>query len=180
MRAVRVSTLLIGVGLGLALMAPGAWAHAPATPGRAAALALGPDESAAGAGGMAMAAPATDRSPGPGEAGGGWWLAGAIGAGSVLAWRLRWRASPRSLALGCAGLLVCFVIEASPHLVHHLLEPDQGAGCPVYQTTERLQLTLEAPVVLPPPVQTIADGTCPPAGAPWRPAAAQRGRAPPA
>jgi hypothetical protein len=56
-----------------------------------------------------------------------------------------WRRDRRgAVAVATAGLLVGFVAETTPHLVHHSLDADQGASCQALQTAERSQAAVGA------------------------------------
>jgi hypothetical protein len=49
-----------------------------------------------------------------------------------------WRRDRRAaIASAAAGLLLGFVVATTPHLVHHSLDADQGAGCQALQAAER-------------------------------------------
>jgi hypothetical protein len=67
-------------------------------------------------------------------------LVAAVGA-SCLAWRLR----RPTLALLAAGSLVAGLAVSAPHLVHHALEPGQGAECQVLQVASHADGTLDDP-----------------------------------
>jgi hypothetical protein len=55
-------------------------------------------------------------------------------AGLARSWRRDRRAA---VASAVAGLLLGFVVVTTPHLVHHSLDADQGAGCQTLQAAER-------------------------------------------
>jgi hypothetical protein len=56
-----------------------------------------------------------------------------------------WRRDRRmAVATATAALVLGFVVETTPHLVHHALDPDTGAGCEALQTAERSQATIGA------------------------------------
>ena len=56
-----------------------------------------------------------------------------------------WRPDRRmAVATVTAALVLGFVVETTPHLVHHALDPDTGAGCEALQTAERSQATIGA------------------------------------
>jgi hypothetical protein len=110
----------------------------------------------------------------------GWWLTGLLSAAAIALALHRRRPGRKALGLALAGLFAFFVIGSSPHLVHHLLDPDKGAGCPVYQTTQRVQLTLESPVVLLPPVEATYASPTLSVRVASLPAPTPCGRAPPA
>jgi hypothetical protein len=83
-------------------------------------------------------------------------------------------------ATATAALVLGFVIETTPHLVHHSLDPDTGAGCQVLQTAERSLAALGTPDVVPVETQSRLVETPATETAPARPTPAARGRAPPA
>lgn len=57
-----------------------------------------------------------------------------------------WRRDRRvALASATAGLLLGFVVETTPHLVHHSLDTDQGADCQAFQAAERSHAAVGAP-----------------------------------
>ena len=73
-------------------------------------------------------------------------LIAALGlAGPGRAWR---RDRRRALAMTASGLLLGFVVETTPHLVHHSLDPDRGASCRVLQAAERNQAVIDTPDAL--------------------------------
>ncbi len=99
-------------------------------------------------------------------------LAGLLGA---------WRRDRRSaLAAATAGLLLGFVVETTPHLVHHSLDADQGASCEVLQTAERNQAVVVVLDAAPTSAPTYLDDRPPHHPAPALSAPAPCGRAPPA
>ena len=121
--------------------------------------------------------PVGPQSPGPAEVAGV--LIVALGlAGLGRSWR---RDRRMAVATVTAALALGFVVEITPHLVHHVLDPDKGAGCEVLQTAERSQAAVGAvdatpdlaPTLLidPPSVVPVPDATSrlPRAGAPLRP-----------
>ena len=68
-----------------------------------------------------------------------------------------WRRDRRmAVATVTAALVLGFVVETTPHLVHHALDPDKGAGCEALQTAERSQAAIGALDTTP------ALGSCPP------------------
>jgi hypothetical protein len=85
-----------------------------------------------------------------------------------------------AIATSAAALLLGFVLETTPHLVHHSLDADQGAGCEALQTAERSPVAAGAVQVAPLPASgLLADAQ--PATMVLTPAVpAPRGRAPPA
>ncbi|MGH7358785.1 MAG: hypothetical protein ACREJR_08225 [Candidatus Rokuibacteriota bacterium] len=92
-----------------------------------------------------------------------------------------WRRDRRSaLAAGAAGLLLGFVVETTPHLVHHSLDADQGASCEVLQTAERAQAAIGALDAAPVSTPSYLDDRLRAAPAPTLSVLAPCGRAPPA
>ena len=67
---------------------------------------------------------------------------GILTAGLGLAGlRRAWRRDRRTaIAMTTAALALGFVLETTPHLVHHSLDADQGAGCEALQAAERSQV----------------------------------------
>ena len=100
---------------------------------------------------------------------------GLAGFGGL--WR---RDQRRAVATATIALVLGFVVETTPHLVHHTLDADQGAGCQALQTAERSQAAVGALDVT--PVPTLADTAAAPslATAPRPATPAPCGRAPPA
>jgi hypothetical protein len=98
-------------------------------------------------------------------------------AGSARAWRRQRRVAVATLS---AGLLLGFVVETAPHLVHHALDSDKGAGCQVLQAAERSQAAIASLDVMPAPalapLSAVPSTLFEPALAAPRPC----GRAPPA
>lgn len=105
----------------------------------------------------------------------------ALAAGVLTAVALGSRRHARRLATSSIGLLLlAFVLESVPHLVHHALDPDDGAGCRVLQMSERIPVVAEPPETLPgPAVLTRADPPVPRVLAVLS-LSVPRGRAPPA
>ena len=65
-----------------------------------------------------------------------------VGAGFVELART-WRRDRRvAMATATAALILGFVVETTPHLVHHVLDPDKGNGCQVLQAAERSHATV--------------------------------------
>ena len=105
-------------------------------------------------------------------------LAVAIGlAGLAGSWRRDRRTAVETFT---AALVLGFVVETTPHLVHHSLDADQGASCEVLQTAERSQVAAgaidatpvrapadlaDAPLVAAPPTCAVPSpcGRAPPA-----------------
>ena len=79
-----------------------------------------------------------------------------------------------------AALVMSFAVETTPHLVHHSLDPDKGAGCQVLQAAERSQATLGTLDVVPAETQSRLVEAPPRETAPTLAAPAALGRAPPA
>jgi hypothetical protein len=98
-------------------------------------------------------------------------------AGLAASWRWARRAAVATIT---AALVLGFVVETAPHLVHHSLDADQGAGCEALQAAERSQAAGGA--IDTSPVAAPADlADAPPVAAPPTCAApSPRGRAPPA
>jgi hypothetical protein len=178
--------LQVGVFLTLALAVQTAWAHGPrgldvrseqgADPVLVPAEPTVPPDSA----------PWVERTadPRPVERSGVGALEG-IGIAAVVLGLVGLRRSPRrdrqtAIAAITAALLVGFILEITPHLVHHSLDSDGGAGCEALQTAERSHAA--AGMVDATPVQMYAD--VPEASLDATPPAstipAPRGRAPPA
>jgi hypothetical protein len=67
-------------------------------------------------------------------------------AGFGRAWRRERRVAMAALS---AGLLLGFIVETAPHLAHHALDPDKGAGCQVLQAAERSHAAIPALDVTP-------------------------------
>jgi hypothetical protein len=173
----------------LALAVGPAWAHAPresaprpeprvdppAAVPRSAAVMRPPDVGREMAGLVRRAARA--RSPvGLAEVIGVLTLAGGL-AGLGGASR---RDRGTALAAVTAALVLGFVVETTPHLAHHALDPDKGAGCQVLQTIERTQVSLVALDATPAPERALLVAVPSPATAPSLMVRAPRGRAPPA
>jgi len=62
-----------------------------------------------------------------------WWLAGSALAAAIVLCRRRGRRAARlspGPAAGLAGAFALALILASPHLVHHVFDPDRGTSCP--------------------------------------------------
>jgi hypothetical protein len=92
-----------------------------------------------------------------------------------------WRRGRRTaVATATAALVLGFVVETTPHLVHHALDPDKGAGCQVLQTAERSQAAVGTPDMTPAPAPARIVDTPSTAPGPALAAPAPRGRAPPA
>ena len=92
-----------------------------------------------------------------------------------------WRRDHRSALVVAAGsLLLGFVIETTPHLVHHSLDPDQGASCEVLQTAERSQAVVVALDSVPVSAPAYLGDRSPHVPAPTLFAPVPCGRAPPA
>jgi hypothetical protein len=122
-------------------------------------------------------APSVERL-GAGAADGLGVLVAALGlAGLGRSWR---RGRRTAVATATAALVLGFVVETTPHLVHHSLDRDQGAGCESLQTAERSQVA--SGTIDPQPV--VLSAALPDAPLSAAPAArlvpAPRGRAPPA
>jgi hypothetical protein len=98
-------------------------------------------------------------------------------AGLAPSWRRERRAA---LASATAGLLLGFVVEATPHLVHHSLDADRGTDCQVLQTAERHQAAVGALDTAPREGPAALDETPPLVAAPRLAAPPPSGRGPPA
>ena len=98
-------------------------------------------------------------------------------AGLGLSWR---RDRRMAVATVTAALVLGFVVETTPHLVHHVLDPDKGAGCQVLQTAERSQAAVGTLDMGPAPAPARLIDTASIAPGPTLAAPAPRGRAPPA
>jgi hypothetical protein len=184
----RIGSALLALSL-LTLAAAPAWAH-------------GPREEAAGLPSGEMPIEVVAASPAPprlagtmarlerGQSGApvgraGADLAAATGllvvalglAGFGRAWRRERRVAVAALS---AGLLLGFIVETAPHLVHHVLDPDKGAGCQVLQAAERSHAAVGTLDVTPAPVLAALTDVPATLLAPALPAPAPCGRAPPA
>jgi hypothetical protein len=98
-------------------------------------------------------------------------------AGLARSWRRDRRAA---LASAAAGLLLGFVVATTPHLVHHSLDGDQGAGCQALQAAERCHAAVGGLDVAPGGVCAPLDEPSSFVAGPTRFAPAPCGRAPPA
>jgi hypothetical protein len=85
----------------------------------------------------------------------------------------------RVTSLATSLLLLAFVGTAAPHLVHHLLDPDQARHCEILKSANHVEMagTVPAPTPAPPivcalarPAPVLVTVVTPPAA---------RGRAPP-
>jgi hypothetical protein len=85
-----------------------------------------------------------------------------------------------AVAAATAALVLGFIVETTPHLVHHALDRDKGGACQVLQTVERSQVLLEAVDVTPTPAPAHLIDAPSSAALPARAAPAPCGRAPPA
>ena len=91
------------------------------------------------------------QSPGPAEVAGV--LIATLGlAGLGRSWR---RDRRMAVATVTAALALGFVVETTPHLVHHVLDPDKGAGCEALQTAERSQAAVGAVDATPAPAAAL-------------------------
>lgn len=94
-----------------------------------------------------------------------------------------WRRRRVSAVLGLlsAALFAAFVIELSPHLVHHLFEPGQGqSDCPFAASGERQPTASGSAVTLLPAAVAHPAIPCPdPGGLPAVTCAPPAARAPP-
>ena len=175
------------VALVLALTVVPAWAHDSSRPdplGEQAGVAPVPVSTASTP--PLDFVPRLDRIPdpppvgrfGPGAVEGIGILTAGLGlAGLRRAWR---RDRRTAIATTTAVLVLGFVLETTPHLVHHSLDADQGAGCEALQTAERSQVASGS--IDPTPVTgsaPLADALSV-ASPPTLLAPAPRGRAPPA
>jgi hypothetical protein len=97
-------------------------------------------------------------------------------AGFGESWRRDHRAA---LAAATAGILLGFVAESTPHLVHHGLDADQGASCQVLQAAERDHAAVGALDVAPASAPAYLDERPIPAPLATLSAPAPCGRAPP-
>jgi hypothetical protein len=88
----------------------------------------------------------------------------------------------RRMALSAAtvALALGFVVETTPHLVHHTLDTDQGASCQALQSAERSQGAVGNPDVTPVPAPVYLAAVPLRVTAPTLVRPACRGRAPPA
>jgi hypothetical protein len=133
-----------------------------------------------------VAAARLARSPGPapvGRSGAG--LAEVTGiliatlglAGFGRSWRRDRRMAVTTVT---AALVLGFVVETTPHMVHHALDPDAGAGCEALQTAERSQAAIGAIDTTPASASVRLIDPRPIAPAPTLAAPTPCGRAPPA
>jgi len=183
----RIGLSLLALSL-LTLAAAPAWAHGP----REAGLALPSGETPIETISVSPAPMRPADSPARLEGGQGGAPAGRAGADLAAATGLlivalglagfgrSWQREPRvAIAALSAGLLLGFIVETAPHLVHHVLDADKGAGCKVLQAAERGHAAVGTLDVTPAPV--LAGLTDVPATlfAPALPEPAPCGRAPP-
>ena len=92
-----------------------------------------------------------------------------------------WRRDRRmALAAATAALTLGFVVETTPHLVHHTLDADQGASCQALQTAERNQAAVGNLDVTPVPAPVYAAPALSLLTVPTLNRPAPCGRAPPA
>jgi hypothetical protein len=97
-------------------------------------------------------------------------------AGFGRSWQRERRVAIATLS---AGLLLGFIVETAPHLVHHVLDADKGAGCEVLQAVERSHAVVGTLDITPVPVlAALTDGPATPFGSAL-PAPTPCGRAPP-
>jgi hypothetical protein len=70
-----------------------------------------------------------------------------------------WQYRRTGIARVTTALVLGFIVETTPHLVHHSLDADQGASCEALQSAERSQAVTDAietaPVRVP---QDLAEG----------------------
>jgi hypothetical protein len=85
-----------------------------------------------------------------------------------------------ALAAATAALALGFVVETTPHLVHHTLDTDQGASCQALQTAERNQAAVGNLHVTPVPAPVYAAAVPSLLAVPTLVRPAPCGRAPPA
>jgi hypothetical protein len=147
----------------LALSAAPAWGHGPRSAESrldrppAVLTPSGPTRSAEIASSTVLREPVLAGLPQASTASG---AAGAIGvviaALGLVGLGRSWRRDRRAgVAVATAGLLLGFVAETTPHLVHHSLDADQGASCEVLQVAERSQGAVGASDAA--PASTLAD-----------------------
>jgi hypothetical protein len=94
--------------------------------------------------------------------------------------RLLRRDRRAALAAATAALALGFMIETTPHLVHHTLDTDQGASCQALQTAERSQAAVGNLDVTPVPTPVYLAAVPSLVTAPTLVRPAPCGRAPPA
>lgn len=185
----RLRVLRLTLALSLTLVAAPVWAHGISGRldlgdlGEPAVAAVGPSAEPARA--ADATAPARLTAAPRGRLPGGDGLAEAAGVliavAGLVGLARGWRGDRRrAVATATAALVLSFAVETTPHLVHHSLDPDKGAGCQVLQTAERSQAALGTPDVVPAEIrsrviETPATETVPALATP-----AARGRAPPA
>jgi hypothetical protein len=183
----RIGPSLLALSL-LTLAAAPAWAHGP----REAGLALPSGETTIEAVSVSPAPMRPADSPARLEGGQGGVPAGRVGADLAAATGLlivalglagfgrSWQREPRvAIAALSAGLLLGFIVETAPHLVHHVLDADKGAGCQVLQAAERSHAAVGTLDVTPAPVLAGLTDVRATLFAPALPAPAPCGRAPP-
>ena len=85
-----------------------------------------------------------------------------------------------ALAAATAALALGFVVETTPHLVHHTLDTDQGASCQALQSAERSQAAVGNLDVTPVPAPVYGAAVPSRVTAPTLVRPAPCGRAPPA
>ncbi len=89
------------------------------------------------------------RVPAPAASSDWMWVALSIVPAMVAALR---RLPPRGLALTVALVLAVFACESAIHAVHHLTDPRQAEGCPVFSASQHVTgLTASATPDVPPP-----------------------------
>jgi hypothetical protein len=92
-----------------------------------------------------------------------------------------WRPDRQAaLAALTSALVLGFVVETTPHLVHHTLDTDQGASCQALQSAERSQAAVGNLDVTPVPAPVYLAAVPSRVTAPTLARPARRGRAPPA
>ena len=171
----------------LALTAAPAWAHGPRAPAvridrpDAVLAPVVPTRAEEIGSGMPWSEPTLMRPPTAratsGAAEGIAVLIAALGLAGFGPWRRDRRAA---VAVATAGLLLSFVVETTPHLVHHSLDADQGANCLVLQAAERSQAAVGASDAAPVSALAMLDERAPYVPPPTLSAPAPCGRAPPA
>jgi hypothetical protein len=107
------------------------------------------------------------------------WLAAVLWSGLVGLWVIGGRRR-RATALVTSLFMLGFVSASAPHLVHHILDPEQAPHCEVLKAASHVEGATSAPDPLPAPLiaRPLPETALVPAAVDTR--AAPCGRAPPA
>jgi hypothetical protein len=184
----RIAASALAISLLIVAAAP-AWAHGPRGAGLLAAPPAGsvaekvaapaPSRPTAAAARLGLPAGGALRNRSAADLAAATGLAiAALGlAGS--AWTSR-RDRRVAMATLSAGLLLGFIAEMAPHLAHHALDPDKGAGCQVLQAAERSHAAIPSLDVAPAPASATLSAVVSIVFVPALVAPRPCGRAPPA